>query len=102
MVDVENRHLLALLDDRDDESVRGINSNSDVVILLDHVLLDIASFISLRVDVDVHQWVFSESERHSLDEEGKHGETLVSGLELLSKSDHVGGIVVILVNEEGD
>jgi len=101
-VDAKNALFLYFLDDRDCESILGVDSDVEVVVVLDHVSLDVAICVHVVVDVRVDNWVLKHRDRTSLHKEWQHGEVLLDLFHLLAQGDQFCAIHFIRKCKEGD
>ena len=72
LIDLDDAFLLDSLDAGHSESIRAIDCDAEVVIVLDYVTLDVALCVQVIVNVTVHDWVLSHGDGARLDKEGQH------------------------------
>lgn len=100
LVDLKYALVLDPLYVGDSEPVLGVDGNGEVVVALDHVLLDVALVVGLRVEVRVQDRVVQHRQRGRLHEEGQHCQVRVLFLQSLPKSKHLSGIDLISEHKE--
>lgn len=70
IIDLQNALVLHLLDVGDGEAVGAINSNAIVVVVLEHVPLDVAIVVEIIIDVRVDYGELTHGDGACFDEEG--------------------------------
>eukprot|EP00355_Strombidium_rassoulzadegani_P010507 CAMPEP_0168615510 /NCGR_PEP_ID=MMETSP0449_2-20121227/4540_1 /TAXON_ID=1082188 /ORGANISM="Strombidium rassoulzadegani, Strain ras09" /LENGTH=190 /DNA_ID=CAMNT_0008656249 /DNA_START=215 /DNA_END=786 /DNA_ORIENTATION=- len=100
-VEIQDALLTHLLDVGSHEPIVRVDGHREVVIALDHVLLDHAlSIQSLRVDHGVNHRELVHCQGNGLDEEGQQGQIVDVLLELLPDGEQPGHVDVVGEGEE--
>ena len=102
IIDLENALGLDGLDVRHCEAVRAIDRNAEVVVVLEHVALDVAVRVQVVVDVRVHHGELGHCDRARLDEEGQHRQVSMHLLHLLAEQDQCRRVHVVREREGRD